>query len=108
MACEAGLGVGLGQRGAAEEIGDRALARARAADHGEVQRRWRLSVEKRADTAAHQRGGQAQLPRPAGLVGLPPAVFFQPAEVVGQLAGQRSVAEVIHYKYSSRPVQQSL
>ena len=62
MAGEAGLRVGLGRLGAAEQVGDGALAGPGAADHGDVQRRGRLAVEERADAVAHQGRGQAELP----------------------------------------------
>ena len=108
MAREAGLRIGLGRQGAAEHVGDGALAGPGAAEDGDVQRRGRLVVEGRPDAVAHQGGGQAQAHRRRGLVGLPPAMLFQPAEVVGQLPGQRTGGQWFHVSLSvSRDERQS-
>ena len=101
MAGETGLGVGLRRLGAAEHVGDRALAGPRAADDGDVQRDRRLVVDGRADAVAHQCRGQPQTHRRRGLVGLPAAVLLQPAEVVGQLPGQRSGGQWFHVQVFS-------
>src|SRR5437867_497858 len=58
MAREAGLRVGLGGGGAAEHVGDGALARARPTDDGDVDRRRRLVVEEGADAVARQGRGE--------------------------------------------------
>src|SRR5262249_17281940 len=73
-----------------------ALAGAGPADDGDVQRHGRLAVELRADAVADEGGGQPQPPRRCGLVGLPPAVLLEPAEVVGQLTGQRAGGKRFH------------
>ncbi len=98
VAREAGLRVGLGQGGPAEEVGDRALACARAAHHRDVQGRRRLAAQERADAVAHQGGREAQLSRLARLLGVPAAVLLQPGQVVRELARQVSVAEGIHHE----------
>ena len=101
VAGEAGLRIGLGRLGAAEQVGHGALAGPGAADDDDVQRRRRLVVEARADAVAHQGRGQAQAHRRGGLVGLAAAVLLQPAEVVGQLPGQRTGGQWFHFLFFS-------
>ena len=87
MARETGLWIGLRRDGPAEHVGDGALASAGAAEDGDVQRRDRLIVERRADAVAHQGGGKSQPHGRSGLIGLPSAMLFQPTEIAGELSG---------------------
>src|SRR5262249_8871481 len=86
MAGEAGLRIGLGRGRAGEKVDDGALAGARAADDGDVQRQRRLAVEKRPDAIAYQPRCRAKLARLQRLALLLLAVLLEPAQVVGELA----------------------
>jgi hypothetical protein len=101
MAGETGLGVGLGHVGAGEHVGNGALAGPGATDHDDVQRRGRLVVEIGADDVSHQAGGQAEVAGGAVLIVLLASVLFQPAEVIGQLAGQRPCRKRFHVRFPS-------
>src|SRR5260370_725067 len=83
-------------RGAApaEEFGAGTLAGAGSANHRDVKRERRLLVEERAETVAHQRGGQTQRHRLIHLLGMPAAMLLQPAKVFGQLARQSTSARL--------------
>ena len=96
MPREAGLGIGLGHDCAGEHVGDGAFAGAGAADDGDVQRKWCLTVEERSNGVAHCCRGETQFACVVRLVGLPATVVFQPGEVFAELAGQGSIGQVIH------------
>ncbi len=96
MACEARLRIGFRCRRASEQIGDGALARPRAADHGQMQRRGLLAVQKRADAIAHERRSEPQAHGLVCVIGLPAAMLFEPAEVVSKLANQHPAGGIWH------------
>jgi hypothetical protein len=96
MASEASLWIGLGEDSSGKHIGDRAFSRARAADDGDVERKWTLPIQIGANAVSHQRGRETDFARVPGLVRLPTAMLLEPAKVVGQLASQSTQGKVIH------------
>src|SRR5205807_900051 len=92
--------------GAAEQVGDGTLAGAGPTDDGNVQGRRRLAIEEWPEDVANDSGGQAQFAGLKGAFGagellhgadaLGTAMFLQPAEVLGKLARQGTMADAIH------------
>src|SRR5579875_1290242 len=76
MPSEAGLRIGFGGDGAAEEVSNSAFARTGTADDHDMSWHWRLLVEHRPDAVTDQSSGQMRLTRRLCLSGLVEAVLL--------------------------------
>ncbi len=79
MASVAGLGVGLGNNAASEEVNDRAFSRTGPTDDADMQRLGGLTFEERSDRIPGQCRGQTQYARLRCEIALLEAMILQPA-----------------------------